>query len=283
LLAAPGKEAERNRTVKAHHFDRLTQTHIAAASRRGLIGVLVAALFVPRLSAAGAVASQRETCPCPDPPCFLRKWGQEGNGDGQFLGPTAVAVAPDGTVYVADSKNHRIQYFDTDGTYLGQWGSKGRAGGQFLRSVSVAVAPDGTVYVMDVGNRRVQYFDAAGIYLGQWGSDGAGPGQFDHSANVAVAPDGTVYVADPGNDRIQYFDAAGTYLGQWGGEGTSEGQLRYPSDVAVAPDGKTVYVADTFNNRIQAFCVASGAEGARPVATPATGTPVVRSPAPATV
>ena len=90
-------------------------------------------------------------------------------------------------------------------------------------------------------------------------------------------------MADGLNHRLQYFDADGTYLGQWGGEGTSEGQLRYPSGLAVAPDGQTVYVADSANNRIQALCVTRSAEGDRPVATPATGTPVVRSPAPTTV
>ncbi len=42
---------------------------------------------------------------------FVSKWGTEGTGDGQFVYPGGVAVAPDGSVYVSDENNHRIQKF----------------------------------------------------------------------------------------------------------------------------------------------------------------------------
>ena len=42
---------------------------------------------------------------------FVSKWGTEGQGDGQFISAEGVAMAPDGSVYVADSGNHRIQKF----------------------------------------------------------------------------------------------------------------------------------------------------------------------------
>jgi DNA-binding beta-propeller fold protein YncE len=158
----------------------------------------------------------------------------------------------DGTVYVADKDNHRIQRFSATGAFLGKWGSYGSGDGQFGLSFDVAVASDGTVYVADYWNNRIQRFSATGQFLGKWGSEGSGDGQFDGPTGVAVASDGTVYVVDRMNGRIQRFSATGQFLGKWGSEGSGDGQFQNPWDVAVAPDG-TVYVADSGNERIQRF------------------------------
>ena len=72
-----------------------------------------------------------------------------------------MAVASDGTIYMADSGNSRIQRFTADGTFLGKWGTWGSDDGQFHFLFRVAVAPDGTVYVVDAYNDRIQAFGAA--------------------------------------------------------------------------------------------------------------------------
>ncbi len=161
-------------------------------------------------------------------------------------------MAPDGTVYVADTYNNRIQRFSATGTFLGAWGSTGSGEGQFGHPSGIAVAPDGTVYVADTGNHRIQRFSATGTFLGAWGSKGSGDGQFNTPSGIAVTSDGTVYVADTGNHRIQRFNATGVFLGKWGSFGSGDGQFDWPEGIAVAPDG-TVYVADTGNHRIQRF------------------------------
>ena len=65
-----------------------------------------------------------------------------GTGDGQFNLPFGVAVNPStGNVYVADTNNHRIQVFDTSGTFITKFGISGSGDGQFSAPVGVAVNP----------------------------------------------------------------------------------------------------------------------------------------------
>ncbi len=59
-----------------------------------------------------------EPTPTPTPAAgssavFISKWGTQGTGDGQFNYLLGLAVASDGSVYVADWENHRIQKFST--------------------------------------------------------------------------------------------------------------------------------------------------------------------------
>jgi sugar lactone lactonase YvrE len=180
---------------------------------------------------------------------FETAWGTSGSGQGQFAGNTRLAVGPDGSVYVADPGNNRIQKFTGDGAFLTTWGTLGPAPGQFNLPRAVAVGPDGTVYVADTTNNRVQRFDANGGFLSQWGSTGAGDGQFQSPTAVAAGPDGSVYVGDNTNARVQRFLADGTFLSAFtsgtGGFGNING-------VAVGPDG-SVYVLDVGNFRVERF------------------------------
>ena len=134
---------------------------------------------------------------------------------GQLQRPRGLRVAPDGSIYVADSGNHRIQHFSADGTVLQAWGtfadlSKGAApGGTFNEPWDVAVAPDGSVYVADTWNHRVQKFTADGKFVKMWGYFGQGekPDAFWGPRGLAVDAQGRVYVMDTGNKRIVVFDA----------------------------------------------------------------------------
>jgi DNA-binding beta-propeller fold protein YncE len=218
---------------------------------------------------------------------FVTAWGSHGAANGQFDDPpTAVAVAPDGSVYVADY-GQRVQHFTGAGGYVGQWvggamgaavgadgsvyvtagdhvtkltadgqlitqwGGSGTGAGQFNGAWGVAVGPDGSVYVTDVANSRVQKFTANGAYLTEWGSHGTGE-PYSWPYRVAVGPDGSVYVAEGHNNRVQKFTADGTFIGQWGGTGSGPGQFDGPMGVAVSADG-LVYVAEYLPNRVQVF------------------------------
>ncbi|MGC9335605.1 MAG: flippase activity-associated protein Agl23, partial [Anaerolineae bacterium] len=103
-----------------------------------------------------------------------------------------------------------------------------------------------------------------------WGGIGVEAGQFNHPRGIALGPDGKVYVVDSDNHRVQVFDASGNSLRMWGsncvlgsgvgcedldGDGPmamGDGQFHEPWGIAVDADGR-VYVADTWNHRIQVF------------------------------
>jgi DNA-binding beta-propeller fold protein YncE len=80
----------------------------------------------------------------------LRQWGEPGTGPGQFHLPHALQIGADGTIYVADRENGRIQKFDMDGKYLGEIGPLGRtyslklAGGALWAATAPLNLPTGS-------------------------------------------------------------------------------------------------------------------------------------------
>lgn len=104
---------------------------------------------------------------------FKESWGTKGSGPGQFAFLTAdtnpapfgsIAFAPDGSFYVADVGNFRVQAFDKDRNFVREWGGFGTDDGQFARAWSIAT--DGTtVYVGDDTRMDIQAFDTNGTFL----------------------------------------------------------------------------------------------------------------------
>ncbi|MDK1080051.1 MAG: TIGR03663 family protein [Anaerolineae bacterium] len=177
--------------------------------------------------------------------------------------PRSIAIAPDGSLYVADSRNHRILHLDEDGQLIETWGifaeeenGEPPPKGTFNEPWGVAVGPDGSVYVSDTWNHRIQKFSSDGSSILTWGH--YDPSELDLEygfygpRGLAVDAEGYVYVADTGNKRIVVFDAQGEFISEFGTAGFDPGQFDEPVGITVAKDG-TVYVTDTWNKRIQTF------------------------------
>jgi uncharacterized protein (TIGR03663 family) len=177
-----------------------------------------------------------------------RAWGRTGAGDGEFSEPRGLAADGEGNLYVADSKNSRIEVFDGNGRFLRAFGSRGNAEGQLNEACGVAVGPDGTVYVADTWNHRVVLFGPDGAPRGVW----VDPDRGFFGPRSIVVSQGSIYVADTGNKRIVRFDMDGKVVGSWGEAGADPGQFVEPVGLAADAAGR-LYVADTGNHRVQVF------------------------------
>ena len=212
--------------------------------------VLLAVVSLFLVLAAPASAE----CPGAADPCpysGVTQVGQRGGGVLRF--PQAVAIGPDGSVYVGDQSSHVVQVFTRDGAFVREVGVAGTRPGELSAVGSVAVAGDGSLLVADGGSNRVVRFGADGSLLGSFGGAGSDVGQFrfgagggnDAAAGGGLAASGDMlYVADTGNDRVQRF----TIDGGHGAEIVAPGVLANPRGVAVR--GTRLFVADDQHHRV---------------------------------
>jgi outer membrane protein assembly factor BamB len=193
---------------------------------------------------------------------FVDGFGEPGSERGQldfirddndpFNSIGDAAVAPDGTVWVANPDNFRVEHFGSDGAHLGSIGAFGAGDGQFLDPIGVAIDGDGTIFVVDDERDVIQRFAPDGTFELAFGGHGSTPGQLTFSGMITIDASDTVWVADFGNHRIQAFSRDGTFMTTFGSQGNAPGMLNAPNDVAVDAHGR-IWVADTDNLRIQAF------------------------------
>lgn len=123
----------------------------------------------------------------------LGKAGVAGRGTDTFDQPSAVLVAPDGSIFVADGHgvggNNRIVKFAPDGRYLKEWGETGGDTGEFRDPHALAMDSQGRLFVGDRGNSRIQIFDQEGAHLATWTQFGRPSGLFIDANDVLYATD----------------------------------------------------------------------------------------------
>ena len=230
----------------------------------GRIAVALATLVVVLAPAVRADRAQAvEACPGagagrPCPYVSAQIIGQRAEGVLRF--PEAVAIGPQGDIYVADQLSYVVQRFSPAGVFEAEWGSYGGGHGQFGPIAGLATDGAGDVYVLDSSHDRIQKFGPSGEFISTWGHRGSEVGQFSFGSSqdftkppgggIAVAGN-YVYVADSGNDRIERFNLQGGEAMAWGSKGSAPGQFSYPRGVAA--NAGEVIVSDDDNHRIEQF------------------------------
>jgi DNA-binding beta-propeller fold protein YncE len=184
--------------------------------------------------------------------------------------PVGLGVAPDGTVYAADTHYSRVVMFTPEGERIGEFGRAGEGPGEFLLPTDVAIDPEGFLYVGEYGgNDRISKFSPQREFLFSFGGPDAGEASLQRPQTLLLAPDNTLWVADACNHRVCHFDSDGRFLGAFGKPGTGIGELWFPYGLDLLSDG-TLVVCEYGNNRVQRFDASGrslgtwGAAGRRP-------------------
>jgi sugar lactone lactonase YvrE len=144
-----------------------------------------------------------------------------------FNRPTALAVAPNGDLYVSDGYgNARVHCFSPEGDLKFSWGAPGTGPGEFRIPHAVRLTADGRLLVADRENSRIQIFSLDGRFLEEWTNTCRPDG-------VAIDRQGNIYVCDlglraaryptmpaPADDdppsRVTVFSSTGSQLARWG-------------------------------------------------------------------
>lgn len=161
-----------------------------------------------------------------------RGFGFAGDGgpatEAKLNGPTAIAVAPDGSAYISDTANHVIRQVTADGfihtiagkpRQPGYDGDGGPAAEAKLNSPThLAIGPDGSIYFSDTKNHCVRRMGPNGAIATVAGTGQAGEGgdfgpatqaQLDEPWGLAFTDDGELLIADRNNARIRIVDRDG--------------------------------------------------------------------------
>jgi 4-amino-4-deoxy-L-arabinose transferase-like glycosyltransferase len=174
---------------------------------------------------------------------LAERWGE---GWGLF-DPRGVDLDLEGNVYVANTGANVIVKVSAGGQVLRSYGKTGTGPGALSQPTDVAVDDQGNLYIVDTENERIQVLNREGEYLREWSISAANT--FD-SPHIVWGRQGLLFLTDPEMGWVYVYDQNGRLVTSWGGKGSHGGQFSKP--VGIGYDQRvSVYVADTYNHRIQ--------------------------------
>jgi phage tail-like protein len=169
------------------------------------------------------------------------------------------------SIFIADSRNHRIQVFDLGTLQLVDiWGQPspahapqpGSDPGRFNMPVALAGDAAGNVYVVDYGNRRVQKFDRAGDLVSSFGERMKHEGVLRHPVDIAAQAHGGdvyLYVVDQDAHAVFVFAADGHSLRDDQNEPVKFGTVRLRKPLGIAATAEAIYVGDNERRRVLTY------------------------------
>jgi DNA-binding beta-propeller fold protein YncE len=168
---------------------------------------------------------------------------------------SSVALDKSGVIYVLQrgDKADPVIAVDKQGRTLRSWGK-----GMFTVPHSVRIDADGNIWTVDAGSSVILKFTPQGKKLQEISVGEIATGDkcafptLCGTTDIAFGPNGRLFISDGyGNARILEYSVDGKRVKVWGSAGTGPGQFQIPHGIAY--EGKTLFVADRGNSRIQRF------------------------------
>jgi len=199
------------------------------------------------------------SCDDDDGGSFVSKFGEEGEGPGQFQNPDGIAIDHDhDRILIVDSGNNRIQSWSlSDQSFLSCIGHRGSGDLEFNDPQGIAIDKHHRrIIIADTGNNRLAFLSSIDLsFLFSVGSKrGSRPGKFQYPSGIAIDHDRhRIIVVETYNHRVQVLSLIdGSFLFEFGSKGKQPGQFDDPNVVFIDNHGRII-VADYDNHRLQAF------------------------------
>ena len=175
---------------------------------------------------------------------FIGAFGGGGGGTciGQLNFPFDIKISPDGKIYVADTYNHRVQVFHSDCRTVSHVINGVVAGGaRYTRPQGIAFDLLGNVHVTGLVSSSVTVVTPSGQFVRQYG-----PESDHYPAGIAIDSSGYSLVINSSFGSLLVFDPDGNFIHKIG-------NFHYPKGVSVSPIDGGVWIADTFNDRLEKY------------------------------
>lgn len=191
----------------------------------------------------------------------LSAFGSKGKGNGQYNQPWALTSDGHGGLWIADSGNYRAEHVTNSGAFIAATNSSFGSGPNQFAALHCVFMHGSELDVCDTDNHRIESYGVSSSGVPTYRSDtvfaSPAPAEFNQPVGVSFAGNGDFYVTDSFNQRVVVCHTpANTCDRTFGSIGGTGGHFRYPRGIQVV--GSTVWVADSENQRVEAFTLAGG-------------------------
>jgi DNA-binding beta-propeller fold protein YncE len=194
----------------------------------------------------------------------INRVGGKGMRPGLFDSPHSLSFGPDGTLYISDTGNNRIQIFDKEGKFIRSIGGFGFNYDQFDHPYDIWTRSALNIYIADYDNQRVVRYDKSMNFISTLESSSGNPSEFQflEVASVALNSQNELFLIDHGENKIIKYDRNGKEERIFGTYESGKGELLSPQQLEILDFDKllvtdsgnrAVFVFDFFGNYIRQY------------------------------